>query len=68
MDKDFDYYESLPAPEISVKGRKRINRIFREIFGSSKIPHPEVDNFYERIRSFFVRKIKVLKNKLKIDK
>ena len=68
MDKDFDYYESLPTPEISVRGRKRINRIFREIFGSSKIPHPEVDNIYERIRSFFVRKIKVLKHKLKIDK
>lgn len=68
MDKDVDYYESLPPPEISVRGRKRMNRIFREVFGSSKIPHPEVDNIYERIRSFFVRKIKVLKYKLKNDK
>ena len=65
MDKDVDYYESLPPPRISVKGRKRMNRLFREIFGSSKIPHPEVDNIYERIRSFFARKFKVLIFKLK---
>lgn len=65
MDKDVDYYESLPPPEISVRGRKRINRIFREVFGSSRIPHPEVDNIYERTRSFFARKIKILKYKVK---
>ena len=68
MDKDVDYYESLPPPEISIRGRKRMNRIFREVFGSSKIPHPEVDNIYERTRSFFVRRIDILKHKLKMDK
>ena len=68
MDKDFEYYESLPKPELSVRARKRLNRLFREIVGSSKIPHPEIDNIYERIRSFFVRKIKVLVFKLKNHK
>ena len=68
MDKDFEYYESLPKPELSVRARKRLNRLFREIVGSSKIPHTEVDNIYERIRSFFVRKIKVLVFKLKNHK
>ncbi len=68
MEKDLDYYNSLPKPEISVRGRRRINRIFREIFGGSHIPHPEVDNCYERTRSKIVRKINVLKHKLGINK
>ncbi len=67
MDKDFEYYESLPPPKLSVKARKRLNRMFREIIGSSNIPHPEVDNCYERIRSYLVRKINVLKHTLNID-
>ena len=68
MEKDVEYYNSLPKPEISVRGKRKINRIFREIFGGSRIPHPEVDNCYERIRSKIVRKINVLKHKLKIYK
>ena len=68
MDKDFEYYESLPKPELSVRARKRLNRLFREMVGSSKIPHPEVDNLYERVRSYFVRRIRVLKFNLKIGK
>lgn len=68
MDNELEYYESLPPPKLSVRARKKLNRMFREIIGSSNIPHPEVDNCYERIRSFFVRIINVLKYKLKIDK
>ena len=68
MDKDFEYYNSLPPPEYSAKAKKRFNRIFREVVGSSNIPYPEVDNYYERIRSFFIRIINVLKHKFKIDK
>ncbi|MBO5332562.1 MAG: hypothetical protein J6B37_00430 [Clostridia bacterium] len=68
MDKDFEYYESLPKPELSVRARKRLNRLFREMVGSSKIPHPEVDNLYERVRSLLVRKVKVLIFKIKEHK
>ena len=68
MEKDIEYYKSLPPPELSVKARKKLNRLFREVVGSSHIPHPEVDNSYERIRSRFVRKIKLTKHKLKINK
>ena len=68
MDKDFEYYESLPKPELSIRARKRLNRLFREMVGSSKIPHPEVDNLYERVRSYFLRRIRVLKFNLKIGK
>ena len=31
---NFDEYESLPSPEISVRAKKRLNRLFREIVGS----------------------------------
>ena len=59
-------YSSLPKPDLSVRARKNLNRLFREIVGSSKIPHTEVDNFYERTRSKIVRKINLLKHKLNI--
>lgn len=67
MEKDFEYYNSLPKPEYSVKHRRKINRLFREIVGSSNVSNPEVDNFYERTRSKLVRKINVLKHTLKLD-
>lgn len=46
----------LQNVELSVKLKKRINRIFRERVGAkNRIPHPEVDNAYERLRSGIVR-------------
>ncbi len=68
MEKDLDYYNSLPKHQISVRGKRKINRICREIFGGSHIPHPEVDNLYERVRSKIARQINKLKHKLKFDK
>lgn len=56
MDKDFEYYDSLPEPDYSVKHRRKMNRFFREQIGSMKIPHPEVDNCYEQIRSKIILK------------
>lgn len=53
-------YSSLPPPDLSVRARKRLNRLFREVVGSSNIPHPEVDNHYELIRSKIVRFFKVI--------
>ena len=36
--------------------KRKMNRVFREQFGAKDdIPHPEVDNVYERIRSRIVR-------------
>lgn len=65
MEKDIEYYESLPPPEISVRAKKRLNRMFREVVGSSNIPHPDVDNCYERIRSNIIFKIKLRVSKYK---
>ncbi len=39
--------------------RIRMNRWFREQVGGSRIPFPEVDNLYERIRSKLVVKLKI---------
>lgn len=54
MRKNIDYYDLLPEPKYSVKHRRRINRIFREVVCSSKIPHSEVDNWFEQKRSEFI--------------
>lgn len=62
MRKNIDYYDLLPEPKYSVKHRRRINRIFREVVCSSKIPHPEVDNWFEQKRSEFIVKLNT-KNK-----
>lgn len=35
--------------------KRKLNRLFRERVGTNKIPHPEVDNAYERVRSCFIR-------------
>ncbi len=39
--------------------RIRMNRWFREQVGGFRIPFPEVDNLYERIRSKLVVKLKI---------
>lgn len=62
IEKDYD---SLPQPELSVRARKKLNRLFRETVGSSKIPHPDVDNYYERARSKVMRKFKLIIFKIK---
>ena len=62
MEKVFDDYSFLPEPDFSIKHRRRINRIFREVVCSSKIPHPEVDNWFEQKRSEFIVKLNT-KNK-----
>ena len=43
--------------EPSVRFKRGMNRIFREIGGVSKIPHPEVDNWFQRTRSWFIVKL-----------
>ncbi len=54
-------YDSLPEPKFSKKYKRRMNRIFREIANSSKIPYPEVDNSFERERSNLAMKLPFIK-------
>lgn len=53
MEKGFNDYSSLPEPDFSIKHRRRINRIFREVVCSSKIPYPEVDNWFEQKKRIY---------------
>lgn len=50
-EKEWAEIEKLPKAEFSRWHKIWSNRLFREIFGSEKIPYPEVDGFMERIRS-----------------
>ncbi len=47
----------LPPP--SRRHKIRMNRLLRERCGSSRLPFPEVDNLYERVRSKIVVKLKI---------
>ena len=46
---------------VSHRHKIRMNRIFREVAGCHTIPYPEVDNFYERARSWIVVKFNLRK-------
>ena len=46
---------------VSHRHKIRMNRVFREVVGSKFIPYPEVDNFYERARSWIVVKLNLRK-------
>ncbi len=43
----------------SKRHKIRMNRLFRERVGGSFLPFPEEDNFYERVRSKLVIKLKI---------
>ena len=47
----------LPPP--SKRYKIRMNRLFRERVGGTFLPFPEADNFYERVRSKLVIKLKI---------
>ena len=49
--------------EFSVKYKRGINRIYREIIGLNEIPHPEADTLFERIRSAVIVKFRKLRRK-----
>lgn len=41
----------------------KMNRLFREKAGIKNIPHPEVDNLYERVRSSVIRAYLIMKDR-----
>ena len=56
---DFDLINEIELPPPSKRHKIRMNRLFRERVGSSFLPFPEVDCFYERVRSKIVVKLKI---------
>ena len=48
-------YGGVKMEDFSDRFKIRMNRVFRERAGIKNIPHPEVDNLYERVRSSIIR-------------
>ena len=51
--------------EFSDRFKIRMNRVVRGRAGIKNIPHPEVDNLYERVRSGMIRTYLLMAHRLK---
>ena len=60
MGDDYSFLQEKIKDEAGCPKRfkKRMNRFFREYVGG-KIPYPEVDNFFERLRSKLDKRLKI---------
>ena len=60
-EEELDIDEDTEPIEVSHRPKIRMNRLFRERVGGSFLPYPEVDNVFERTRSWFVVKLNLVK-------
>ena len=51
--------KDMEIPSLSKRHKIRMNRLFRERVGRAFLPFPDEDNFYERVRSKLVIKLKI---------
>ena len=49
----------VEMPPLTKRHKRRMNRLFRERVGGKFIPHPDVDNFWERLRSRIIVKLRI---------
>ena len=56
---DEEKINDIELPPPSKRHKIQMNRLFRERIGDSFLPFPEVDCFYERVRSTIVVKLKI---------
>lgn len=61
FDEGLDIDDNTEPVEVSHRHKIRMNRLFRERVGGSFLPYPEVDNVFERTRSWFVVKLNLVK-------
>ena len=59
IDEIDEEIKDIEIPPPSKRHKIRMNRIFRENVGGSFLPFPEVDCFYERVRSKIVVKLNI---------
>lgn len=52
----FEAIETKDYYDLSPKLKHRMNRLFRVHVGGNTIPHPEVDNWFERLRAKIIKK------------
>ena len=60
-DEEFDIDENTEPIEVSHRHKIRMNRLFRERVGGKFLPFPEVDNIFEKARSWVVIKLHLVK-------
>lgn len=60
-EEELDIDEDTEPIEVSHRHKIRMNRLFRERVGGKFLPYPEVDNVFERTRSWFVVKLNFVK-------
>lgn len=63
--KKFMAIDTTETHEPSKRFKVKMNRLFREQVGGNYIPHPEVDNWFERTRSSAVVRWNALRDKKK---
>lgn len=66
MKEEAEKFMAIDATEThepSKRFKVKMNRLFREQVGGNYIPHPEVDNWFERARSSVIKRIEILKSK-----
>lgn len=61
FDEGLDIDDNTEPVEVSHRHKIRMNRLFRERVGGKFLPYPEVDNVFERTRSWFVVKLNLVK-------
>ncbi len=67
LKEKYETYKEHENVNFSDRFKRKINRIFREHVGIKNIPHPEVDNFYEKSRGRIVRFWLRIVNKFNTD-
>ncbi len=55
--EDYEVDNSEPM-NISIRSKRRLNRLFRERVRGNYLPFPEADNAFERVRSYVVIRIR----------
>ena len=61
FDEDFDLDGNTESVEVSHRHKITMNRFFRERVGGHFLPYPEVDNLFEKARSWVVIKLHLVK-------
>ena len=61
FDEGLDIDDNTEPVEVSHRHKIRMNRLFRERVGGKFLPYPEVDNLFEKARSWVVIKLHLVK-------
>lgn len=61
FDEELDIDDNTEPVEVSHRHKIKMNRFFRERVGGHFLPYPEVDNLFEKVRGWVVKKLHLVK-------